>query len=119
MTDFDNADLWQQLDARVYYRFAGQAEWQWAWVDFDRRVGNDARYRFLLRSLDPLGGQTRTRPEECPDAALDFDPSGTYVRTSVELFFSVNGHALRAEDGAPFGGTFEDYAGLYAPCAAR
>lgn len=116
VTDFDNPRLWEQLDARVHYRYAGQTEWQWAWIDFERRVGNDARYAVPLRDLDPLGGNTRTSADECPDAALRLDPTGTYVETSVELYFTINGHALRAADGAPFRGTFADYAGLYAPC---
>lgn len=119
VTDFDNARLWEQLDARVYYRYAGQSEWQWAWVDFDRRVGNDARYAVPLADLDPLGGSTRTSREQCPDAALELDPSGAYVRTSVELYFSINGHPLRRADGAPFRGTYEDYRDLYVPCDLR
>lgn len=119
VTDRDNPNLWLELDVRVYYRYGSTGEWQWAWVDFDRRSGNDARYALALVELDPLGGHTRTTREECPAAPLERDPSGQYVRTTMEYVFSVNGHALRAPDGGPFRGTYEDYIGLYAPCEIR
>lgn len=115
VTDFDNPDLWQQLDTRVHWRAAGDADWSWDWIDLDRRVGNDARYAARLRSIDPLGGATITDPADCP-AALTVTPDGQYVQTTVELFFSVNGHELRDADGAPFVGSFQDYRGLYDAC---
>jgi hypothetical protein len=116
VTDHDNPDLWLELDVRVYYRYGATGEWQWAYVDHDRRVGNDARYAMPLIELDPLRGDTRTTREECPAAPLVRDESGQYVRTTMEYFFLVNGHAYRGPGGAPFRGVFEDYIGLYTPC---
>lgn len=115
VTDFDNADLWRQLDVQMHYRFGEGGEWQSRYVDFARRVGNDARYEVRVDRIDPQGGSTRTA-ETCPDVPLTLDPSGQYVQTPIELYFTVNGHALRAADGASFTGTFEDYAGLYTAC---
>lgn len=116
VTDWDDPNLWQELDARVYWRFSAEDEFQWDWVAFDRRVGNDARYSVSLREMDPLPGATVTRPENCPAFPLTVTPDGQYVETGVELYFEVNGEALRPNDGGVYHGTFRDYIGLYAPC---
>ncbi|MGE0784643.1 MAG: DUF6209 family protein [Sandaracinaceae bacterium] len=119
VTDFDNPELWRQLDVRVHYRFADDADWAFDYVDFFRRVGHDARYEVPLRELDPLGGNTRTTPDSCPDVPLVRDPSGQYVVTTMRYFFTVNGFPLTDEAGEPFSGEYQDYAGLYAPCDVR
>lgn len=119
VTDRADSELWRELDVRVHYRYGAESEWQWEYVDLERRVGNDARYTVRLIELDPQGGNTRTTRESCPDAPLTLDPTGMYVRTPIELYFTVNGHALRADDGQSFRGEYEDYAGLYAPCDVR
>ena len=87
----------------------------WAWVDVHGFVGNDARYAFPLRHLDPLGGNTIVDPADCPDAPLRVTDDGMYVETDVWLWFSVNGVELRPDSGA-WRGTFVDYVGLYDPC---
>jgi hypothetical protein len=119
VTDHDNPDLWRELDVRVHYRYGAEGEWQWKYVDFARRVGNDARYEVQLRQIDPQGGSTIVSAEQCPDVPLIGEASGFYVQTPIELYFTVNGAALRAPSGANFTGTFEDYRGLYAPCAIQ
>lgn len=116
VTDFDNADLWQDLDARVYWRFASEDAFRWDWVPFDRRVGNDARYAVSLRQMDPLPGNTVTDPADCPSFPLELTPDGQYVQVDVELYFEVNGVALRPDDGGVYLGRFQDYAGPYAAC---
>lgn len=116
VTDFDNPDLWKQLDARVYYRAAGVSAWSWAYVPFEKRVGNDARYAASLRAIDPLGGRTRTSKSDCPAGTLTVSADGQYVSQAVELYFVVNGTELRPSTGKAFKGTFVDYKGLYAPC---
>lgn len=118
VTDYDNPDLWRQLDVRMHYRFRTDGSWAWRWVGLDRRIGNDARYAVdLRRELDPLAGRTRTTAAECPDATLWLTPDGHYVETEAEYYFSVNGSELRAPSGQPFTGRFQDYVGLYGPCA--
>ncbi|MEQ1504589.1 MAG: DUF6209 family protein [Myxococcota bacterium] len=116
VTDRDNPDLWLDLDVRVYWRFAPDEAFQWDWVDLDRRVGNDARYVVLLRSIDPLPGWTVTDPADCPTFPLTVTADGFYVETGIELYFTVNGVELRPEGGGTFTGTYQDYVGLYAPC---
>lgn len=123
VTDWNNPDLWQQLDARVYYRFSDGAdnatEWRWEYVSFQKQVGNDARYELPLRPFDMLGGSTRTSADQCPEVPLEVvEVGGTpaYVRTHFEFYFSVNGRVLQASDGGPFEGVFEDYYSLYRPC---
>lgn len=114
VTDFDNPDLWRQLDARVYYRFAGESDWRWAYVPSIGRVGNDARYQVSLRELDPFGLY-----EGCPDAPFTIvESSGgpAQAEASVELYFMVNGVALRGPEGGPFRGTFVDDATRWAGC---
>jgi hypothetical protein len=116
VTDWDNPELWQELDVRMYYRFGSSGPFAWRWVDFDRRVGNDARYALPLRKLDPLPGNTITDPSACPELPLTVSTDGSYVSTSVELYFQVNGVELRPSAGGYYPGKFEDYASLYAPC---
>lgn len=116
VTDWDNPDLWQTLDARVYYRFSGQQDFAWQYVSFEKRNGNDARYAVPLRPFDPLGKGTVVDPANCPDVALTVSPDGMYVETDVELYFSVNGVELRPAGGGTFKGHFADYRGLYDVC---
>jgi hypothetical protein len=119
VTDFDNPELWKQLDARVHYRFGGAGAWSWKYVDYDRRVANDARYAFALRTIDPLPGATVTRKEDCPKFSTTISADGNYLETSMEYFFSVNGVELRPAPGASYRGRFSDYRGLYAICETR
>ncbi len=116
VTDWDNPDLWQELDVKMHYRFAGAGQYDFHWVDFDRRVGNDARYAVPLRKLDPLPGDTITNPAACPPYPLNKSADGQYVSVGIELYFSVNGVELRPYPGGVYQGEFENYAGLYAPC---
>ena len=123
VTDWDDPDLWQRLDARVYWRFSDgdvtATGWQWDYVDFQKRVGNDARYELPLRQFDVLGGYTRTSVDECPEVPLEVVEvagSPTYVRTHFEFYFEVNGRRLQKTDGTHFQGVFEDYYDLYRPC---
>jgi hypothetical protein len=111
VTDFDNPELWKQLDTRVYYRQLGATDWKWAYVPFEKRVGNDARYNAPIRSIDPLGGRTRTTKSECPEGPLTVTPDGMYVQTDVDIYFTVNGIKTNT-----YRGTFVDYRDLYKPC---
>ena len=115
VTDFDNPDLWKELDVRVYTRLAGEAAFSWDYVSFYKRVGNDARYEVKLRPIDPLGGSTVIDPADCPPQ-LEVTPDGFYVRTTMEVYFTVNGVELRPSPDAAYTMTWEDYVGLYAVC---
>ena len=115
--NFDNPDLWKQVDAQVHYRFAGQQAFSTRYVDFFRRVGNDARYEVRLRNLDPFHAMPSVVPaDQCPAAALELSEDGFYVKTTVELYFTADAVDIRPESGDTFVGRFEDYAAPYAAC---
>lgn len=117
VTDRDNPDLWKQIDAQVHYRWSGEETFQTAYVDFSKRVGNDARYELALRPFDPMTGNVITDPEtQCPQGDVTLDPSGFYARTTLELYFTFNGKELRPSGGGTYKVTFEDYKERYAPC---
>jgi hypothetical protein len=109
LTDHDDPTLWQQLDAKLYYRYANataHTDWQSTPVSFDRRTGNNARYVINWRGLDPL------REFHCPELPpmLTTQPDGPRAALNVEYYVTVNGSQVRPEPGAAFGGTFSDYA---------
>ncbi len=117
VTDYDNADLWKQVDAQVHFRFAGEAAFTSRYVDFFRRVGNDARYELRIRSIDPFHAMPSVVAEDqCPAADLTLTPDGQYVSTEVELYFTADGVELRPAPGQTYTARFEDYASPYAAC---
>jgi len=117
VTDYDNADLWKQVDAQVHLRFAGQTAFTARYVDFFQRVGNDARYELRLRTIDPFYAKPSVVPaDQCPDAELSVTPDGNYVTTDVEYYFTVDGVELRPAPGQTYVGHFEDYVAPYSAC---
>jgi hypothetical protein len=103
VTDTD-ANPWQALDSTVYWRASGATAWNAVPVDFDRRVGNNARYALSWRGIDPF------RPDHCPDVPVTASSDGQYVQAQLESYIDVNGAQLRPEPGAAFAATFIDYA---------
>jgi len=91
LTDRDVADLWQRLDASIRYRRVGSTG---AWTSIPAqhigRAGNNARYAWNLRSIDPY------RWPEC-------EPTSS---VAVEYYVVVNGSELRPVPGGAFAGTF-------------
>jgi hypothetical protein len=119
VTDFDNPNLWKQLDSQIHYRIGGAGAYADAYLAFDKRVGNNARYSFDLRAIDPLGAGTRlTKKSQCPAFATTLSGDKQYVQARMEFWFTVNGKSLRPSSGGNYSGTFANYAGLYAICAA-
>jgi hypothetical protein len=103
MTDHDDPQLWQKLDTELHWRYYGQTAWTTTPVSFDRRTGNNARYAFGLRAIDPF------RDFHCPEVAAIPTADNQYVQISIEYYIVVNGFELRPEPGAWFAGTFTDY----------
>ncbi len=117
VTDFDNAELWRQLDVQIHSRVGSSGAFSTAYVGLDRRTGNNARYAIDLRALDPIPGMfTITKKSDCPAFPLGSDGSGAYVDATVELYFTVNGVELRPASGETFRVRYQNYKGLYAPC---
>jgi len=111
VTDRDDANLWQQLDATLRWRGRGSSDpLQAVYASFDRRVGNDARFTVGLRALDPF------RPYQCPNLPTTPSPDGQYQRAELEYVIVVNGVELRPAPGAYFVATFEDYLGTRPGC---
>ncbi len=104
LTDRDDPDLWQKLDAKIHYRYvtsAGSTPWQTQYADLTRRVGNNAQYVVNWRGLDGFHPY-RCHPIE-PVTANGYDTIG------IEYYLSVNGGEHRPQPGAAFAGTFLDY----------
>lgn len=103
MTDRDDPELWRKLDVRLHWREAGQLSWQSTPVNYDRRVGNNARYAFNWRGVDPF------RSYNCPAGTITTDPSDQYAQTTVEYYVTVNGGEMRPVPGGAYAGIFQDY----------
>jgi hypothetical protein len=119
VTNWDNPDLWRQLDVQVHTRLGGAGPFTTAYVPFDRRLGNNARYGVDLRGLDPIPGNfTIQNPADCPAFPLTVPAAGAgaLVETTLELYFTVNGAELRPATGGAFVVRYQNYAGLFAPC---
>lgn len=113
VTDRDDPDVWQKLDATLRYRARGSTgAFRSTYASFDRRVGNDARFAASLRPIDPF------RAYHCPDVPTTTTPDGQYVRAELEYLLVVNGVEYRPAPNAYFVATFEDYAndGFRAGC---
>lgn len=119
VTDFDNGDLWKQLDVQVHSRVAGTTAFTSKYVSFDRRAGNNARYAVDLTALDPLDGVVLVQdPKDCPAFPLTPAPNtnGAYVQATVELFVTVNGVELRPDSGGLFRVTYLQQTDRYPAC---
>lgn len=111
VTDRDDANVWQKLDATLRYRVRGTSDpLTSVYALFDRRLGNDARFAVSLRPLDPF------RPYQCPTVATTPAPDPRYVQAQLEYIIVVNGVELRPAPGEFFVATFEDNVGTRPGC---
>ena len=122
VTDHDNADLWKELDVEVHWRVGGVGPYTMSYVSFEDRVGNNARYSFGLRNIDPLqgiNGSALSNASQCPSFTLVTSADGQYVSATMDFWFTVNGVELRPSNGQTFTGTFANYLGLYQVCVPQ
>ena len=122
VTDWDNPELWRQLDVRAYARVGGSGPFSMRYVNLDKRLGNNARYAADLTALDPIPGlSTIQDPADCPAFPLEAPggAGGAYVEATVELYFTVNGVEVRPEGGGAFRVRYQNYKGLFAPCVGH
>jgi hypothetical protein len=106
VTDWDNPDIWRQLDVKVFYSYNGEAFLD-QYVSMVYRAGNNARYAIELRPLDPFA------PYTCPQGPVTtvYQGSEPYVQSEFEFLLLVNGQEIRpAGPGSTFKGLFTDYA---------
>lgn len=120
VTSWDNPDRWKQLDVQVHSRVGSTGPFTTRYVDFERRLGNNARYAVDLRALDPIPGTfTIQHPHDCPafDLTIQAGSNDAYVEAVVELYVTVNGVELRPSGaGSVFRVRYANYKDLYAPC---
>ena len=117
VTTFDNPELWKQLDVQMHSRVGSTGPFTTAYVGFDRRTGNNARYAIDLTALDPIKGLfTIQNVSDCPAFPLSAPIDNGYVDATVELYFTVNGVELRPAPGAAYRVRYQNYKGLFAPC---
>jgi hypothetical protein len=111
VTDWENPDLWRELDVEVHARYGSEGSMSVSGVERVDSVGNNARYGWNLRNLDPF----RYDNSSC-DIIREFgveDAGSTNV--PVEYFFTANGVALRGSGGAPLRGIFQGSATSLCP----
>ena len=105
LTDHDDPNLWQNLDVSIHWWGDGSTTPATVTpVSFDRRVGNNARYAFSWRQIDPF------RSFHCPDVPTTTSSDGQYVQGRIDYYVVVNGYELRPEPGAAYAAMFSDYA---------
>ncbi len=102
LTDHDDPELWQKLDVEIHVQTAPQT-FETFPINFDSRTGNNARFAFDWRAVDPF------RAYHCPTTPISPTSDGQYAQTMLEYYITVNGGEYRPEPGAYFGGTFVDY----------
>lgn len=102
VTDFDNPDLWKQYDVEIHIE-TSPTVWQSFPVNFESRQGNNARYAFDWRAVDPF------REYFCTTLAVTPTSDGMYELAQLEYYITVNGGEYRPQLGAPFTGNFIDY----------
>ncbi|HEY1100311.1 MAG TPA: DUF6209 family protein [Myxococcota bacterium] len=110
VTDFDNADLWQQLDVQAHHRFASStatAPFATSYVSFAHRVGNNAQYAVDLRALDPFAWGRCIDGLELTSTSVGGEG---HVQATLEVYFTVNGSELRPAAGDVYRVVFDDYA---------
>jgi len=115
VTDFDNDDLWRQLDAQIHLRWAGQEAFETRYADVTGRIGNDARYGVSLKAMDPFGYPV-PQGEGCPAGTLAPTVDGQSVRATADFYFTVNGKELHPAGGGTYRGTFDGPANAYPGC---
>jgi hypothetical protein len=103
MTDRDDPDIWQKLDVSIHWREASSLTWHAQPVNFDRRTGNNARFAFNWRDVDPF------RFAHCPEGTVTTTPDGQYSQETIEYYVAVNGFELRPVPGGAYAGIFTDY----------
>ncbi len=102
LTDVDDPDLWQKLDVEIHVQTAPQT-WTTFPVNFESRQGNNARYAFSMRQVDPF------RDYYCTAMPVTPVPGGQYESVQLGYYITVNGSEYRPEPGASFAATFVNY----------
>ena len=115
VTDRENPDLWRDLNVQMYSRIGNAGPFKKSYVNFQKRMGNNARYAVETRTMDPFAMlNTPNHVSECPKFAFTRTGGGgpAYVEATVEFFFRINGVDLRPISGdatSVYKGKFVEY----------
>jgi Family of unknown function (DUF6209) len=112
-TDWNDPDTWKKLDTQAHARFA-PADFASQYVDIEDRVGNNVRYGFNLRTLDPFRGPAPQTKDDCPKVPIHL--VNGMLEARADLYLTVNGAALRPAPGATWPITYLENPGPYSIC---
>jgi hypothetical protein len=110
VTDWDNPDFWQQLDVQAHVRYGSSGPFQASYVDSNGRRGNNRRYAFALQySMDPTIYVGTLPNLEAPFRILSESNGWAFVEVDMEVYFTVNGRALKTPAQKPYTIRYQNY----------
>lgn len=104
VTDQENPDFARILDVQVHFRYK-EGNFKSSFVNAHDRVGNNRRYAWDIRGLDPWYGCGSCQPP----SDIPVIDEGAYKRVTMEFYFTVNGNELKQSDGKLFSVKFMNY----------
>jgi hypothetical protein len=110
VTDWDNPEFWKQLDVQAHYRYGSTGPYQTAYVHSIDRRGNNRRYAWALDlSLDPTVYTASIAAVKAPFEILSETAEWALIAANLEVYFTVNGRALKTGSGHPFVVRYQGY----------
>ena len=99
---WNNPEAADSFDVRLYYRFDRDGEFRVNSFSFHQVVGQNAQYKFNLRTLNPFEGAG------CPENTVDleYQESDFNMWALAEFYMTVNGQEVRPEHGEVFQGKY-------------
>jgi hypothetical protein len=109
VTDWDNPEFWKQLDVQVHYRYGSTGAFRDAYVDSNGRRGNNRRYAWSLEyQLDPTVAASIAQVN-APFRILSESNGWAMIEADMEVYFTVNGRALKTPGGKPYVVRYQGY----------
>lgn len=110
VTDWDNPDFWRQLDVQVHYRYGTSGAFTSAYVNSNGRRGNNRRYAWTVDFyLDPTITVANVTQMKAPFRILSESNGWAHVEADLELYFTVNGRALKTPSGKHYVIRYQGY----------
>lgn len=110
ITDWDNPEFWRELDVQAHYRYGSSGPFQQAYVNSNGRRGNNRRYAFELSyQLDPTVYVPSLPQVKAPIRILSESSGWALVEADLEIYFTVNGRALKTPSGRPYTVRYQGY----------
>jgi hypothetical protein len=110
VTDWDNPDFWKQLDVQVHYRYSSTGAFRDAYVDSNGRRGNNRRYAWSLAyQVDPTVNAATIAQVNAPFRILSESNGWAMIEADMEVYFTVNGRALKTPSSKPYVVRYQGY----------